>query len=424
MIELKPPQWDVFLCDKRFRVLVAGRRFGKTYLALVELCRAASVRGHLAWYVAPTYKQAKRILWRPLKKMTRRYWASPPNETDLRIDLVWGGTICLRGADNYDSLRGDGLDFLVLDEYASIAREAWTEVLRPALADRQGGALFIGTPQGFNHFHELVESAEGRPDWKVFHFTTAEGGNVSPQEIESATHDLDERAFRQEFLATWETLGIGRAYYAFDRVQNVGRVAFNPRAPLTWTLDFNMSPLCSVLLQTLGGRVHILEEMILRDSNTLAACEELLSRTQKWHTGFPLNINVYGDATGEQRRTSSSRTDWQIVKDFFGRHTDRYRVSFRVPSANPPVKDRVNCVNALLRNYAGQQRMLVDQSCKGLIKDFEQVSWKSDPHGNTLADLDKSDSKLTHISDALGYYVAREFPMRPVRGEIGGPAIA
>jgi hypothetical protein len=90
-------------------------------------------------------------------------------------------------ADNYGSLRGDGLDFLVLDEYASIAKEAWTEVLRPALADRQGEALFIGTPQGFNHFHELYEGAEGRPDSKAFQFTTAEGGNVSPEEIESAT---------------------------------------------------------------------------------------------------------------------------------------------------------------------------------------------------------------------------------------------
>ena len=125
-ILLKEPQGAVFHCDQRFRVLVAGRRFGKTYLALVELCRAASVRGHLAWYVGPTNKQAKRIVWKALKEMTRSHWAVKPNETDLRIETVWGGTICVRGADNYDSLRGDGLDFLVLDEYASIAPEAWT----------------------------------------------------------------------------------------------------------------------------------------------------------------------------------------------------------------------------------------------------------------------------------------------------------
>ena len=99
MVRLKPPQAVVFTCDQRFRILVAGRRFGKTFLALVELCRAAWAPGRLAWYVGPTYKQAKRISWKPLKELTRPYWASKPNETDLRIELVSGGTICLRGAD-------------------------------------------------------------------------------------------------------------------------------------------------------------------------------------------------------------------------------------------------------------------------------------------------------------------------------------
>ncbi len=172
MIRLKPPQWAVFNQDARFRVLVAGRRFGKTYLALVELCRAAWSPGRLAWYVAPTIKQAKRIAWNPLKEMTRPYWRSKPNETDLRIELVAGGTICLRGADNYDSLRGSGLDFLILDEFASFARQVWPEVLRPMLADRQGRALFIGTPRGHDHFYDLHETARNQANWSVFQYTT------------------------------------------------------------------------------------------------------------------------------------------------------------------------------------------------------------------------------------------------------------
>jgi hypothetical protein len=135
-VALKLLQWTVFLCNQRFRVLVAGRRWGKTFLALVELCQAAWGPGRIAWYVAPTYKQAKRIAWKPLKQMTKPYWAAKPNETDLTIALTSGGTISLRGADDYDSLRGEGLDFVVLDEYASMAPEAWTEVLRPALADK------------------------------------------------------------------------------------------------------------------------------------------------------------------------------------------------------------------------------------------------------------------------------------------------
>ena len=106
-VELRWPQCEVFRSDRRFRVLVAGRRFGKTYLALVELCRAAWGSGRTVWYVAPTYKQAKRVAWRALKEMTREFWEGKPNETDLSIRLRAGGTIALRGADNYDSLRGE-----------------------------------------------------------------------------------------------------------------------------------------------------------------------------------------------------------------------------------------------------------------------------------------------------------------------------
>jgi hypothetical protein len=445
---LKPPQWKVFRCRERFRVLVAGRRFGKTFLALTELIRAAWGPGRKAWYVAPTYRQAKRVAWKALKQMTKLYWSTLPNETDLTIELITGGTISLRGADNYDALRGDGLDFIVLDEYASMAPEAWTEVLRPALADKEGGALFIGTPRGHNHFFDLYEATRDQPHWAAFQFTTEQGGNVSREELASATQELDERTYRQEFQASFENQGTGLAYYAFLRTHNVRPLRYDPKLPLLWSLDFNMNPLCSVLGQKVGGTLHILDELILPDSNTLAACEEFLSRTKSWTTapevfdpplppdapdGYeemlmqlqpqPLHVYVYGDATGEQRKTSASRTDWQIVKEFFGRYTDRYHASIRVLKGNPPVKDRINCVNAMLRNHAGQRRLWIDPKCKQLIKDFEQVGWKADPHGNPLADLDKSDPMRTHASDAVGYLVAREFPMRPKMGERAGPSI-
>src|SRR5579871_158677 len=381
MIRLKSPQWMVFNCDTRFRILVAGRRFGKTYLAMVELCQAAWEKGRLVWYVAPTYKQAKRIAWKPLKQMTRPYWASRPNETDLRIELTTGGTICLRGADNYDSLRGDGLDFLILDEYASIAREAWPEVLRPALADRQGKALFIGTPRGHDHFYDLYKSVQYQPDWATFQFTTEDGGNVSAEELQSATHHLDERTYRQEFQASFENLTTGLAYYGFDRARNIRPVRFNPGLPLFWALDFNINPMCSVIGQRDGDQLYILEELALPNSNTGAACEAFIQTASKWRGSLMLRgLQIYGDATGNSRRTSASRTDWQIVKDFFGQHP--FKLEMRVKSTNPPVKDRINCVNALLLNKAGEHRLTIDPSCKQLITDLERVHWKTDSHGN------------------------------------------
>lgn len=418
MIRLKPPQWTVFGCDSRFRILVAGRRFGKTYLAMVELCRSAWAAGRLAWYVAPTYKQAKRVAWKPLKQMTRPYWASKPNETDLRIELITGGTICLRGADNYDSLRGDGLDFLILDEYASIAQEAWTEVLRPALADRQGRALFIGTPRGYNHFYDLYQAVQDQPQWATFQFTTEQGGNVPRAELESATHELDERTYRQEFQASFENLASGIVYYAFDRAGNVRPLDFDRRLPLFWALDFNINPMCSVIGQREGEWVYVLDEIVLPDSNTVAACEEFLERTRQWvvRCDLPIQLDVYGDATGDARRSSASRTDWQLVREFLSRYRDRYRTSFHVDSSNPAVRDRVNCVNAKLHNQAGDRRLLVAPGSKQLIQDFERVHWKTDPNGNPLNDIDKSDAARTHLTDALGYMIVHEFPMRETVG--------
>jgi len=418
MITLRPPQWTVFNCDSRFRILVAGRRFGKTYLAQVELCRSAWAAGKLAWYVAPTYKQAKRIAWKPLKQMTRPYWASKPNETDLRIELTTGGTICLRGADNYDSLRGDGLDFLILDEYASIAQAAWNEVLRPALADKRGRAMFIGTPRGYNHFYDLYHSVQEQPQWSTFKFTTEQGGNVAPEELESARHELDERTYRQEFHASFENLATGLVYYAFDRDANVQPLAHNSQLPLCWSLDFNIDPMCAVIAQRQDDSVYVLDEVALRDSNTAAACEAFFDRIEPWlrRCHLPVEVNVYGDATGDARRSSASQTDWQLVREFFHRHRDLMKPMFHIGSSNPAVRDRVNCLNAKLCNQAGTRRLFIDPRCKQLIQDLERVHWKSDVNGNPLNEIDKSDPARTHTSDALGYMIASQFPMRPAGG--------
>jgi hypothetical protein len=408
------------------------RTFGYSVLALLF--------ASLVWVAGATQGRISRLLSHPTLVVFGKY------SYCLYVFHLLVLTVCERwlGPRLFPVL----LDFVVLDEFASMALEAWTEVLRPALSDRMGGALFIGTPKGRNHFYELFQAAPDQVGWAAFQYTTEQGGIVSLEELEAARRELDERTYRQEYQASFESQGTGIAYYAFDRRHNVRPLRYDPKLPLFWALDFNMNPLCSVVGQMVSGGVHILDELVLPDSHTLAACEEFLSRTKPWiiapeplelperedlcetfdemlrhYQPALLNVYVYGDATGEQRRTAASRTDWQIARDFFGRFPDRFQVQFQVPRSNPPVKDRVNCVNAMLRNHAGQHRLLIDPKCKGLIKDFEQVCWKVDPHGNQLADLDKSDPMRTHLSDAAGYFLAREFPMRAPRGERGGPAI-
>ncbi len=414
-LRLRRAQMEVFRSEERFRVLVAGRRFGKTQLALVELLRAACARGSTVWYVAPSYRQAKEIAWARLKELTRFGWEGKPNESDLSVKLRGGGTIALRGADRYDSLRGSGLDFVVLDEYASMRPECWSEVLRPALSDRRGRALFLGTPQGSDHLFERFEHAQRDPEWKAFQFTTAEGGNVCEEELASAARELDERLYRQEFEASFESATAGQAYYAFSAA-NVGACEFRQGETLVWSLDFNVNPMCSVLAQYDGGRIHVLDEMVLANANTPMACEAFLAKTAEWRKRGTVVVEVYGDASGHQRRTSGTGTDWSLIREFFGQWRGQFQASVRGSSSNPGVRDRVSLVNGRLCSAGGERRMVIDPRCKELIRDLERVRWKTDEFGQARGELDKTDGMRTHVSDALGYYVAQVFAMRGAVG--------
>jgi hypothetical protein len=417
---LKKAQWQVYSCPKRFRVLVAGRRFGKTELALCELMRTAfeNKRGALAWYVAPTYRQAKRIAWSRLKDIVQVYPAVTISESDLSIQVHGGGCIALRGADDVDSLRGNGLDFVVLDEFASMKPQIWSEVLRPALADRRGRALFIGTPQGHNHLFERFEFAQTNGDWAAFHFTTLDGENVTAAELASAATELDPRLYRQEFEASFESVKLGRAYYAFDRAVHVRPCHYTPGARLIWSLDFNVNPMCSVLAQRTRDTVEVLDELIIEDANTWLACQRFWDRAVNYRHNFgALTVDIYGDASGHQRRTSAAQTDWNLIRQFFLQLRGQAVGHIHAATSNPGVRDRVNVVNSRLLSATGENRLYVDPRCKELILDLERVCWSSDPLGQATSELDKSDRLRTHSSDALGYYLAEAFPSWTKAGE-------
>ena len=266
----------------RFRVAVCGRRFGKTHLAIRELCKFAREPERRCWYIAPSYRMAKQIAWTKLKKkLISLNWVKKINEQELLITLINDSEIALRGADNYDSLRGVGLDFLVMDEFADIDVEAWTEVLRPTLSDRQGAALFISTPKGINNWsYELYLNYLENPDWMSWQFTTLAGGRVPPQELEAARKDLDTRTFRQEYEASFETYA-GRIYYAFERTQNSVDFDITNMANIDvlytgW--DFNIDPMSVVIATRQKDTLYVVDEIRMFSSNTQEAVDELKSR--------------------------------------------------------------------------------------------------------------------------------------------------
>lgn len=193
-------QKQVHKSPARFITLAAGRRWGKTRLGVNECLDVAS-RGGRAWWVSPSYKTSE-VGWRPLRQISRRLPGVDIRIVDRMITLPGGGFVAVRSADNPDSLRGEGLDFVVMDECAFMKKEAWTEAIRPSLSDRQGKALFISTPKGRNWFWENYQHGlAGDEGWESFSFPTSSNPYIAPVEIEAAKRDLPELIFRQEYLA-------------------------------------------------------------------------------------------------------------------------------------------------------------------------------------------------------------------------------
>jgi predicted phage terminase large subunit-like protein len=208
-IELLPWQQEVWADNTRFKIVAAGRRTGKSRLAAWMLIVNAlqAERGHV-FYVAPTQGQARDIMWQTLLDLGHPV-ISGSHINNLQIKLINGATISLKGADRPETMRGVSLKFLVLDEYADMKPDVFEQILRPALADQKGCAMFIGTPMGRNHFYDLYKYAEIGDDetYKAWHFTSYDNPILDPNEIDTAKKSMSSYAFRQEFMASFEARG-------------------------------------------------------------------------------------------------------------------------------------------------------------------------------------------------------------------------
>jgi hypothetical protein len=406
-------QRRLWTSDARFRVVPAGRRSGKTELAKRFAVRQAlSATRADTWIVcaAPTRDQAKRIYWSDLKALVPKQVRTGVMESELTIRLINGASISVVGMDKPDRIEGRPLDGIVLDEYGNMRPNVWSENVRPALStpDRLGWAWLIGVPEGRNHYFELATNAPGQPEWDVFSWPSSD---ILPEsEIEAARRELDQLTFQQEYEASFLDFA-GRAYYAFDRrVHAAEELPYDGRRPIAMCFDFNVEPGIAVVCQEHEHPVHgwvtcvIGEVWIPRNSNTPAVCRRL---ALDWgeHEG---EVHVYGDATGGARGTAKVHgSDWDLVKaelrPVFGE-----RLRMRVPRSNPAERARVNAMNSRLRTADDAIHMLVDPvDCPHVVEDLEGVTLLEGGSG----EIDKKRApKLTHLTDALGYYVQRAHP--------------
>jgi hypothetical protein len=338
-------------------------------------------------------------MWLPLKDLLPPKYIRKKEEVDLQLTLINGSQIFLRGAESDTGLLGLGLDFVVLDEFARMEHFVWGTVVRPTLSDKKGRALFISTPTGMDSWvWDLWENAESAEGWSRHTYTTLQGGNVAPEEIEAARRDMDERTFLQEYSASFENLA-GRVYYAFDPVANVrADIADDGRDRLHVSMDFNVSPMSSVISLKRGNELHVIDEISLMNSNTETMAKEIKARYPAWKQR---GVTCYPDPTGAARKTSAvgGVTDHSILRD----------AGFEVysPSGPYPVSTKINTVNRAMCDANGVRRVFfkkgdhtktIRQALLGMT--FLEGTSVPDPK-----------SSYSHICDACAYGILALLPL-------------
>lgn len=419
-LKFHPVQAEGWKSEVRFQLVPAGRRSGKTEIwgkrKLISKALVGSPYpgGGRYFAGAPTRDQAKRIYWTDLKLLTPKHlMARPPSESNLIIYYINGSEIHVLGMDKPERAEGTPWDHGVLDEIGNMKENTWPEHVRPSLSDRNGSCDFIGVPEGRNHYYDMHSNAmaDVTGTWAVFHWLSAD--ILSAEEIAQAKRDLDELTYQQEYEGSFVSF-TGVAYYNFRESIHVGRYKhyYRNNRPLIFTFDFNVAPGGAGIIQefkrsdmigkTLTGIIG--EVYIPQNSNTIRVCKKLI---QDWgdHQG---EIYCYGDSTGAAPGSAKVKgSDWDLVKTTLYPHFGN-RLKFRVPKGNPRERVRINSVNSRLFNTLGDVYMVVDHTCKFMKKDFEGVRVIS----GGVGEIDKKrDPKLSHLTDGVGYYIAKEYPI-------------
>jgi len=287
------PQFAPFhLRRQRWACLVAHRRAGKTVACVMDLIDAAlrcDKQDARFAYVAPTYTQAKDVAWLYLKRFTAPLPGVEQRESDLSVILHNGARIRLYGADNYDRLRGLFFDGVVMDEYGDMDPRAWPEVIRPALSDRQGWGVFIGTPKGSNHFREVWDAAEGDEAWFRAMLKASETGLLPPAELADIRKSLTEDQYAQEMECSFDAAVIG-AYYAgelhrLDEAKQVARVPWEPKVPVHTAWDLGIGDQTAIwCFQKVGDEIRVID--FVRNSGVHLGwyVNELRARPYTWGT--------------------------------------------------------------------------------------------------------------------------------------------
>lgn len=325
------------------------------------------------------------------------------------------GQIVTRSLDNPHAIRGIEVGYAAQDEMRDSPKTAFNVLMGRIRCPRARRHRYRGstTPNGFDWIYETFLEKRG-PRFGLVRGRSHDNFALPPEYIENLTATYDPKMLRQEVEGEFLSVTSGAVYHQFDRRVHVrADLVPNPKAEWQVCFDFNRSPMTCVLCQTVRqGKslaVHCLDEVYLLDSGSTQAAKEVLARLFKHTGGEPVHVDIFGDASGSHvNSTSSSATDYDNIVIEFERKI-RHRYARRWKFANPPVLDRINAVNAMLRNGAGEVRLFVHPRCEHLVRDFERVTYS--PGSSSINKVGEENKMLTHLSDALGYMIESVFPV-------------
>ena len=384
-----PSQKQIGIDTHRFRVLVCGRKFGKTELAIEEILGKVLFKGNKEIaYLATNYGEARDIAWQRMVKRYKPIFAQEPNETRLEMKVYAkdGNTsqIQLKGWESIENLRGREFDFIVLDETQNYKDFwlYWQEVLRPTLTPRQGSALFLGTPKGFNHLYDLFNFESKDKDYKSFHFTTYDNPHIPKEEIEKAKVELTEDRFAQEYMADFRKTE-GLVFKEFNRKNHIFSKELNDNEIIKTFggVDFGfVHPAAAMEIKKIyKGNYYISSEWYKTGQTDIQIADYV--SVLKWNECYPDPESAGG--IEELKRKGVNVRD--VLKG----------------------KDSIRNGISVIRELFKSNRLFIHESCRNLIWELETYAYE-DPKNKKTDEIPKHEN--CHAIDAIRYALTMESP--------------
>lgn len=387
----------------RFKIIVGGRRVGKSLSVLHELIRLSLTNSNnIYWWVSPTYAEAREVGF----EIFRSYPELLPaidniNIQQLKITFVNGSCLYFKSADNEKSLRGRGLKHVVLDEAAFIVNpDLWHKVIRPALSDKQGGATLISSPNGRNWFYELYKNTEGKENWSRYHWPTHINPMISPEEIESVKDELSELAFRQEFLAEF-VAPAGMVYDDFSIDHNVID-SFTPTNihDIYLGADFgfaNPTAVAFIAVDRITRKVYIFDEIYDKRLPMNKLLDTIRQKEQQW--GIKVDT-IYTDPAGNAEELTSGISPVDFL---------RMKGDYRVLNKGSRIMPGVALVRSFIKSAADTRRLFVLNKCEETIRSLSGYCYQVNKSNFIINEEPWKDGIHDHMCDAIRYFFVNKF---------------